>query len=213
MDQSVIETFKRRYRKRFIKNLVMEEDVSLLEYWKSYNIKNAVDNASDAWAEISENTLKKSWNKLWPEEEESVGETVDNTVYDEIVADSTVAFQLDEVEIGEWLLCDDSEACYELLTDEQIIEMATETELTDSETDTDAEFDGGDITDDETSKDARKDARSAAAGIEQFIDWYTQRDEANKTDTMMLRRLRSIAVLEAETTTKQTKISEFFKKN
>lgn len=154
--------------------------------------------------------MQKSWNKLWPDDEGSVAETVnDESLYEEIVAVSSGVFSLDEVEIGEWLQCDESVDCYQLLTDEQIIDMATEAELT---TDSDAEFDGDDATDDETvtAKDMRKDAREAAANIEEFIDWYSQQEDANKTDTMMLRRLRGFAVSKSETTTKQTKITEFF---
>lgn len=52
----------------------------------------------------------------------------------------------DEVEIGEWLQCDesvDNKLCYQSLTDEHIIEMATEAELT---TDSDSDFDGDDAT-------------------------------------------------------------------
>lgn len=172
MDQSVIETFKRRYRKNFIKNLVMEEDCSLADYWKKYTLKNAVDNSSDAWAEVSGDILKKAWNKLWPEEEEeeSVDDGNDADVYDEIVTDSSAVFSVDETEIGDWLLCDVNEDCYRLLTEDEIIEMAREAELTDSEADTESEWDDGDTTDDETVKDERKDAREAAANMQKFID-------------------------------------------
>lgn len=42
MDQSVIKTLKRRYRKKFIQQLVSddEESISLKELWKAYNVKN-----------------------------------------------------------------------------------------------------------------------------------------------------------------------------
>lgn len=101
MDQSVIETFKRRYRKKFIQDLVMEEDLNLKEYWKAYNLKNVVDNASDAWAEVSNETLKRSWNKLWPElAGEIVSETVErDAVTSELLSESAAVFFRDDQQV------------------------------------------------------------------------------------------------------------------
>ncbi|XP_055308293.1 jerky protein homolog-like, partial [Sitodiplosis mosellana] len=98
MDQSVIETFKRRYRKKFIEALVTEETVSIIEYWKAYNMKNVVYNTADAWDEVSEETLKRSWNKLWPESTDEIAtETVErDDVTNEVLAQSAVAFGLDD---------------------------------------------------------------------------------------------------------------------
>lgn len=209
MDQSVIETFKRRYRKKFIQNLVMEEELSLQEYWKAYNLKDVVDNASDAWADVSEETLKRSWNKLWPVTELSGSVTAEHdAVTSEILAESAAVFSLDEHEVGEWLDCDEAD-CYQPLTDEAILEMSIESDVTDS--DTDAEFDGGEATDEvATDKDLRKEAKQAASSIQQFIDWYTQQDDANKVDSMILRRMRNLALVKSQTTVKQTKMTTFF---
>lgn len=209
MDQSVIETFKRRYRKKFIENLVMEEDVSLIDYWKSYNLKFAVNNSADAWAAVSEDTLKKAWNKLWPETEEISESTECASIYQEIVDDSIVAFVVDETDIGEWLLCDTNAECYRLLTDEEIIEVATETE-NDSEIENDSDFEGENETDEQ---DERKAAREAVAAMETYLNWYTQQEEAEKIETMQLGRLRSFAVAKSNIVVKQTKISDFFKTN
>lgn len=217
MDQAVIETFKRRYRKKFIQDLVMEEDLSLQEYWKAYNLKNVVDNASDAWAEISHETLKKSWNKLWPESTADIAsETVERDAVTNEVLDESAAlfFRDDQQTINEWLHCDDQNDCYQLLTDEEIIELAVEPEATDSETDTDAEYDGSDAADEiATRKDSRKEAREAAGHIQQFIDWYAHQNDANHVDTMILRRMRNFAVLKSQTTVKQTKMTEFLSKS
>lgn len=216
MDQAVIETFKRRYRKKFIQGLVMEEDLSLPEYWKAYNMKNAVDNASDAWADVSQETLKRSWNKLWPDTStERVSATAErDSLTIDVLADSAGVFPLDnQTEINEWILCDEGIDSYQLLTDEEIIETALEPEATDSENDTDAEYDGGDEAEQvATLKDKRKEARQAAAHIQQFIDWYAQQDDANQVDAMNLRRIRNFAIMKSEKIAKQTKMTEFFTK-
>lgn len=217
MDQAVIETFKRRYRKKFIQDLVMEEDLNLQEYWKAYNLKNVVDNACDAWTDVSQETLKRSWNKLWPESTaEIVSETVErDAVTSEILSDSSAVFFRDkEQEINQWLHCDDENDCYQLLTDDEIIEMAVEPEATDSETDTDAEYDGGDDADEvATQKDLRRESKEAVDHIQQFIDWYAKQHDANHVDCMILRRMRNFAVVKSQTTVKQTKITEFLSKS
>lgn len=225
MDQSVIETFKRRYRKQFMQRLVIEEEVSLMDYWKSYNLKHVVNNASDAWDKLSMQTLQKSWNQLWPistepcqsselcESTESHSNEVE-TITSEILAQSNTAFRsnefstnLDHDEIIEWLQCDSTQMGYQLLTDDEIIESLNEEENTNTEIDVD--YDGSETQDVVSKKDERKEACQAAANIENFMEWYIHQDDANNIDTMLLRRLRNLALKKSETPMKQTKITEF----
>lgn len=64
-------------------------------------------------------------------------------------------------EIVNWLRCDEAELGYQLLTDDEIIEIANEDETNaGSETESDAEYDGSENTEDLiTAKDLRKDAK------------------------------------------------------
>lgn len=222
MDQSVIEAMKRRYRKKFIQRLVAEEEISLIDYWKSYNMKNVVYNASDAWADVSNVTLKRAWNKLWPQTAESnvpepnvsepnVPESNEiNVVTNEILAESNAVFSLEsENDIVNWLQCDDKELGYQLFTDEEIVEMVTEEENPDPEIDDD--YDGGEAIDFVfKTTDSRKEAKQAASNMDNFIDWYERQEDANQTDSMILRRLRNLAFKKSEVTKKQTKVTEFF---
>ncbi|CAH2016510.1 unnamed protein product [Acanthoscelides obtectus] len=66
MDQGVIESFKRRYRKAFIQGLISETDADLKQYWKMFTIKDAIYIATGAWNSIPAETLNKSWYKLLP---------------------------------------------------------------------------------------------------------------------------------------------------
>lgn len=135
---------------------------------------------------------------MWPEStEENAPETIErDAVTNEVLAESSAVFSLDENEISEWLHCDDNEEGYQLLTDDEIIEMATEIDVTDSDNDTDAEYDVGDVDEETaTAKDLRTKAREAASHMQQFIDWYSKQKDANKVDCMILRRLRNSAVL------------------
>jgi hypothetical protein len=40
----------------------VQSDITVRDYWKSYNILNAIINIDSAWDEVSQ-----SWRKLWPE--------------------------------------------------------------------------------------------------------------------------------------------------
>lgn len=71
MDQTVIKTFKAYYQRRTMKQLINgtvgPDKLSLMEWWKSYNIKHAIDNIRASWEEVGSSTVNAAWGKLWPE--------------------------------------------------------------------------------------------------------------------------------------------------
>lgn len=71
MDQGVIATFKAYYQRRTMKQLLDATDgpdkPTIKEFWKGYNIKNAIDNIAASWKEVSAATMNGCWKKLWPE--------------------------------------------------------------------------------------------------------------------------------------------------
>ena len=53
MDQGIIENTKRHYRKAFIGSLISSDDeMSIKEFWKMYNIKDAIFNVAAAWDDL-----------------------------------------------------------------------------------------------------------------------------------------------------------------
>ena len=62
MDQGVISNFKAYYLRRTFKQMFEktdgEEKQSIREFWKNYNIMNAVENINLSWNEITEKSLK-----------------------------------------------------------------------------------------------------------------------------------------------------------
>lgn len=65
MDQGVIVSMKRRYKKLFMQNLIFcENEVQVEDFWKQYTIKDPIYNIAVSWQDIPEKTLKLSWNKL-----------------------------------------------------------------------------------------------------------------------------------------------------
>lgn len=81
MDQGVIETFKRGYRKLLLQTLVLcDENSSLEERLRTINIKHAIYWSAESWANVRQSTLKASWNNLLnPEEEEEASTDANET--------------------------------------------------------------------------------------------------------------------------------------
>ena len=70
MDQGVIAAFKAYYVKHTMLQLIKKTDkdkLSIKEFWRTYNIKMALENIEDSWAEASASTMNAVWKKVWPE--------------------------------------------------------------------------------------------------------------------------------------------------
>ena len=75
MDQGVISTFKAYYLRRTFRQLINKTDGEnkqfITNFWKNYNIMDAVDNISLSWNEVTEKCLKRVqknvWKNVWPQ--------------------------------------------------------------------------------------------------------------------------------------------------
>ncbi|XP_072263547.1 tigger transposable element-derived protein 1-like [Pyxicephalus adspersus] len=70
MDQGVIASFKAYYLWRTFSEAVyatQNDEMTLREFWKSYNIYDAIKNIADAWAEVKETTLRGAWKNVCPQ--------------------------------------------------------------------------------------------------------------------------------------------------
>ncbi|XP_063588835.1 tigger transposable element-derived protein 1-like [Penaeus indicus] len=69
MDQGVIATFKKYLRHTFRQALKVtdETDMTLSEFWKSYNIYNAIININASWWEVTTTCMNAVWKKLCPQ--------------------------------------------------------------------------------------------------------------------------------------------------
>lgn len=133
MDQGVIAALKRKYRRRFMGQLLdnMElKNISLLNAVKSVNIKDVIYFIASSYEEISSDTLVKSWRKLWPEIENLIRtkENNEDTVIDkneektilEGVRKIVSAEDVGDSAVYDWLNCDDVLG-REHLTDDEIL--------------------------------------------------------------------------------------------
>ena len=68
MDQGVIETMKRSYKKKLLRGAIIADDRggSIVEFIKSVNMSMVIQYVSESWKEVSVTTLPKSWNKIFP---------------------------------------------------------------------------------------------------------------------------------------------------
>ena len=68
MDQGVLVALKRRYKKKLLRRLLIEDEngVSLIDFLKSVNMKIVTELIAESWGEIKESTLRKSWRKIMP---------------------------------------------------------------------------------------------------------------------------------------------------
>ncbi|KFD63957.1 hypothetical protein M514_23948 [Trichuris suis] len=68
MDQGIIATFKAYYlRETFAQALARttgEGALSLLEFWRKYNVKNAIENIDRAWQEVSGSSMRSAWSSI-----------------------------------------------------------------------------------------------------------------------------------------------------
>lgn len=71
MDQQVIANLKAKYHKYMYQQCFQATDgerkVTLKEFWKAYNIHDAIVNIGKAWKNVSEKSLSAAWRNLWPE--------------------------------------------------------------------------------------------------------------------------------------------------
>ncbi|XP_069832253.1 tigger transposable element-derived protein 1-like [Dendropsophus ebraccatus] len=91
MDQGVIATFKAYYHRRVIGKALQatekNKDLTLKDFWKKYNILDAVQNIADSWDEVKQTSMNGLWKKLCPqfvtdvtEIQESVTSVIQNVV-------------------------------------------------------------------------------------------------------------------------------------
>lgn len=209
MDQGIIESMKRRYRKGFIQKLVSaEQRLTVKDFWKSYTIKDAIFGIAEAWYDVPDETLKNGWNKLWP---------VDNMEAQTItelegVNDDEEFLQLLETipggenvsieEVNKWLKMDKHDGGFEILNDHELIQNVVTTDDHISEDEDDAAF--------EASSQIISHSE-AETMFSKCIEWFEQQEEADATQLLLLRTIRNTAAKKARGALRQKKMTDFFK--
>ena len=94
MDQGVISTFKKLYMKKCMIELMeatKDHKNTVEEFWKSYNVKNALDNVAKSWNEVTTRNLRAVWKNLLVNRsitiEDEIASVGDQTLENDLVSD------------------------------------------------------------------------------------------------------------------------------
>ena len=123
MDQGVLENIKCRYKRDLLRKILLESEVSFVNFAKTLTIKDAVYASSKCWKEVHVTSLSRACNKLGlgpgsssalPEEEvPEMSEECTQLGIDQLVGDA-------------WLEEDSSETGTVEMTDEEIVDIVQE---------------------------------------------------------------------------------------
>ena len=145
MDQGVLVAIKRRYRRKILEELVFQDNngTSLVNFLRGIHLFKVSEMIAASWNEIQPKTLRLSWRKIFPLEDDDDDNNQESPVCAPTVEEFHSFFEvlgqeLDESEVGEWLQADVGDRGYEHLSDAEIIvEVTSELtqDISDDETD------------------------------------------------------------------------------
>lgn len=214
MDQGVIYTAKRLYKKRLLHEILEVEEPAAgeedkrgqktLQNLKDYNIRSMIFNFASAIKDIKPSTFINSWKKLLINEEvepDTAGlETED--FYNTFHQGGENLTTLEDIEL--WLESDEGDMGYHILTEEEIVESVIAAE--NSETD---EYEQDELDDSIKSKPKLGEIKDHLNVVLKFVE--DNDDENISAYYEHLRHLRELLIREINAKGKQPKISSFFK--
>lgn len=200
LDQGVLENMKRNYRKKLLKALIegIEENKSVPETLKSFNLKDAVYWIAEAWDEVKSDTIIKSWRKIIDTQNiEYHGKSnEDSDELLDLVMKLPVSEPINEEDICDWINADEQQE----ITDEMIVNIVNKK---------------NESSDDEDSDDENRNMKishtDGLKAIENAIEYIEQQEEATPAFLLSLKKWRNIAAEKRKGSVKQKTINDFFK--
>lgn len=227
MDQGVIETMKKIYRKTIMLDLILCDSSDPLKFWKSLSIKEAIYTIADAWQKLKMSTIIKAFQKILPDEEENVtGDSVQgNIVNDEFSLEDvdSLATQLQKVDgcqqvtkedILEWFEVDKGEQGYKLLSDEELVDNAIASTSGAVAVDNAGEAENVESDDSEDGLTAKTNVstKEALTAAETLLSYFECHGDIDYSDVLHVRRLISVLKKKEWEKMKQSKITNFFQR-
>ena len=211
MDQGVIQATKMRYRRHFLRDVLVvslgpEDEVEdtrgqrTLENLRRYNIKSAIFNVSSAWKEISQATLANAWNPLL----RGVEETQDFVGFS--VQDFTSKFHSagetgpSDADVEDWLISDEGDPGYAMLSTQEIAASV----LTDDPAGDDGDDEG------EASVQPQVSYRDARSALDLLLEFIDERGKNFSEFYTNVREFRTRVISCQYEQLSQTKIDSFF---
>nr|BAN21014.1 unkown protein [Riptortus pedestris] len=212
MDQGVISSLKRRYKKIFLRFLLEENNStdSLKEIVKKWNIKDAIFSVCEAWANLSPTTLKLSWGKILEQEDfvQESSEEVETESFLEIAKALPDFIHVDRDDMKKWLESEIDEEGFEQLTDNEIADLHRKDEPS-----TSLQSDYGNMSDEDEDSlifsEIKKIKHNQALEATELLLNYFEQENADYSRIILLRTMRS-DIRKEMLNKKQTKITDFF---
>lgn len=203
MDQGVIETLKRNYRKILLRRLLLGDEEGAISTVKKLNLKDCVYMIAESWDNVKPQTLEKGWKKLLstnPSENVSEDPVPTDDVAEilEMTQNVPELQQCDSHDVSEWLQEDADDPGFHLLSDAEIVDSLCSVSASESDDDFDSEV------------LSNPSASEAFTALETAISWAERQEEINSFQLLNLKRIQNIAAQKRTTGLRQSKISEFF---
>ncbi len=218
MDQGILVSIKRRYRRKILEELVFQDDqgMSIVAFLKKIDMLKVAKIIASSWEEISPISIQLSWRKILPDSTGSSADRdddVSNVEVDsssEVEGDAAIAeecafilqelgFELGNDEIEDWLETDRTDYGYAHLTDDEIITSIVERPIQEE-------------TQDAEDSDEVSPTISHSAAVKMFdgcMQWLQEQGESNIHNMAMLTELRDLAARKRISTLKQKKITDY----
>lgn len=216
MDQHVIQAIKLFYRKDLLKKIVASE-TDIPTTLKNLNLKNVVFSLQEAWYQVHQDLIKKSWKPLLSNQEVTLEEDEDEniplaTLAKKIIKSKELQNELSEVKVlGEQILGTD-------IPTEDLEEWVTggTSEMDILLTDNDIITETNDVENDSTSSDddlqiiAKVKHQDAIQSFNNCIQWASENNIPDNQIELLF-ELKNIAVKKDADSKKQKNITDFFK--
>ena len=177
---------KRVYRKQLLHDLINKEDTEMFPFLKQLNMLDVIERIAITWDYVSQATIQKSWRKLVPIREENVDENNDVAVSNNELLGGLRALHIDVVEndIDEWFACNGPG--YEHMNDTGIVDLVTNIEIKNEESDDEPEIVEGPVPCPVTHA-------AAMQAFDQCLTWLRHQNESTAINTAMLLQLRELS--------------------
>ena len=207
MDQGVISTMKRIYRRNLLK-LLLEEDENLVKFWKKLTIFDAVQLIAKAWDEIQNSTLLHAWKQLMPgvihADDSANKNKVQASEIVELISDVDGFQNVDEENVENWMNEDKNEEGYRILSDQGIVDAIISGEQSEGE-------ERGQSEDEHDTTSVSHE--TALQCVDQLLDYMGQQNSNFEfNDVISVRSVRQIIRKNATLSRRQTNITDFFQK-
>ena len=211
MDQGIIASFKRLYRRRFLEEVMVieseeEEDVGklTLENLRKYDLRSVLHNISRAWYDVPKSTLANGWNRLLHDTDPVVdfGGFEATDFHRQFVRAKENS---SEEDVQDWLECDEGDPGQQILTENDIAEEILHPDGDISDDDDDDDDSDGLITRPKTAS-----ARTSTDVLLEYLE-HPSSSVQMKSYAPLVRELRDAIIKEqSQWPLKQTKIRSFF---